>query len=97
MAKIQIDDEVFQAAQQRAADGGYPSVDAYITDVVVHDLTEEGGVETPNFDHLFTPKVVAELERISATARAGGKTYTSEEIREHFRKRSAAWRENHSG
>lgn len=96
MPQIQIDDQVFKAAQRRATDGGYPSVDAYITDVVVHDLTDEGE-ETPNLDHLFTPQVIAELKEISEKARAGGKTYTSEEVRQHFRSKSEAWEENHAG
>ncbi len=95
MPQIEIDDQVFKAAQRRATDGGYPSVDAYITDVVVHDLTE-GRDETPNLDNLFTPKVIAELKQISEKARGGGKTYTSEEVRQHFQRRSEAWEQNHS-
>ena len=96
MPPVQIDDQVFQAAQRRAADGGYSSVEAYITDVVVHDLAS-ADEETPNLDHLFTPQVIAELEQISARAQAGGTTYTSEEVREHFRRKSQAWVEDHSG
>jgi hypothetical protein len=95
MPNAQVDDQVFKAAQRRAADGGYTSVEAYIADVVVHDLADDSE-ETANLDHLFTPQVIAELEQISAKARAVGKTYTSEEVREHFSKKSAAWRENHS-
>ncbi len=96
MRQVQIDDQVFEAAQRRAADGGYASVEAYINDVVVHDLTDDNQ-GTPNLNHLFTPEVIAELELVSAKAKAGGKTYTSEEIREHFRGKSEAWRRNHSG
>ena len=95
MPQIQIDDQVFQAAQRRAADGGYSSVDEYITDVVAHDLSN-ADEETPNLDHLFTPEVNADLEQISARAQAGGKTYTSDEVREHFLKKSRAWGEKHS-
>ena len=96
MPQVQIDDQVFQAALRRAADGGYSSVDAYITDVVVHDLTN-ANEETPDLDHLFTPQVIAELEQVSAKAQAGGTTYTSEDIREHFRRKSRGWGENHRG
>lgn len=94
MAQVQLSDEVFKTAQRRAAEGGYPSVEAYITDVLVHDLADDAD-ETPNLDHLFTPDVIAHLDRISADIKAGGKTYTSEEVAEHFRKKSEAWRENH--
>ena len=96
MPQIQIDEKIFNAAQRRATDGGYSSVDAYVTDVLVHDLTEDGE-GTPNLDHLFTPQVIAELKQISEKARAGGKTYSSEEVRQHFRSRSQAWEEKHSG
>ena len=96
MPQVQIDDQLFQAAQRRAADGGYSSVEAYITDVVVQDLTN-ADEETPDLDHRFTPQVIAELKQISAKAQAGGATYTSEEIREHFRRKSQAWGEHHSG
>jgi hypothetical protein len=94
MAQVQLADEVFNAAQRRATEAGYPSVEAYITDVLVHDVTDDTE-ETPNLDHLFTPEVIARLDRISANIKAGGKTYSSEEVAEHFRKKSQTWRENH--
>jgi hypothetical protein len=92
MAQIQLDDQVFKAAQRRAADGGYSSVDEYITDVVVHDLSEE----TDNFDSLFTPDRIAELDRVSAEIKAGGKTYSLAEATEHFENKRIAWLANHA-
>jgi hypothetical protein len=62
-----------------------------IADVVAQDAADD----VDNFDHLFTPGVVAEPDQISAAARAGGKTFTSEEVREHFRKKSEQWRASH--
>ncbi len=91
MPEVRLDDQVFKVAQRRASEAGFASVEEYIADVVTQDVADD----TENFDLLFTPQVVNELEQISAVARAGGKTYTSEEVREHFRKKSDAWRASH--
>jgi hypothetical protein len=91
MPQVQIDDEVFAAVQRRAADAGYSSVDAYVTELLVGDLSEDALGEEPDLDHRFTPEIIAHLERISAVADAGGRTYSSEEVREHFREKSQAW------
>jgi hypothetical protein len=97
MHQVQLNDQLYREAQRRASEAGYATVDDYVADVVSHDLVEDDGQDTPDLDHLFTPPVVAELEQIAARAKAGGKTYTSEEVREHFRAKSDAWRENRSG
>lgn len=92
MAQIQLSDQIFQAAQRRAASGGYSSVDDYIADVVVQDLSEK----PDHFDHLFTPERIAHLEKISADIKSGGKTYTMAEAKEHFENRRKAWLTNHA-
>jgi hypothetical protein len=43
------------------------------------------------FDHIFTPEVIARLDRISAEIKAGGRTYTMDEVREHFEKKRKEW------
>jgi len=91
MPEVRLDDQVFKVAQRRASEAGFASVEEYIANVVTQDVADD----RENFDHLFTPQVVSELEQISAAAKAGGKTYTSEEVREHFRKKSDAWRASH--
>jgi hypothetical protein len=53
------------------------------------------GEESDNFDHVFTPVRIAALERISADIKAGSKTYTMAEVREHFEKRRKRWVANH--
>lgn len=92
MPEVRLDDQVFKVAQRRAADAGYSSVDEYIADVVIHDR----GDESDNFDHLFTPERLAELDKISAEIKAGGKTYTVAEVREHFERKRKAWLANHA-
>ena len=90
MSQVQLDEQVFEAAQRRAVAGGHSSVDEYIADVVARDLANSNE-ETPDLDEMFTPQVIAALERIAEAAKAGGKTYTSDEVREHFRMKSEAW------
>jgi hypothetical protein len=92
MPQVQLNDQVFQAAQRRAAAGGYSSVDDYIADVVVQDLDESGD----NLSHIFTPERIASLEQISAEIKAGGKTYSMDEVKEHFEDRRKAWLANHA-
>jgi len=87
MPHVELEDQLFQAAKRRAVDGGYSSVDEYIADIVVQDISDEAD----NFDHLFTPERLAELDRISAEIKAGGKTYTMAEVEEHFEKKRKEW------
>jgi hypothetical protein len=90
MHQIQLDDHLFQEAQRRATAAGFATVDAYVADVLSHDP----GEPTDNFDHLFTPEVLAELDHISGEIDAGGKTYSLEEVREHFEKKRTEWLKN---
>lgn len=96
MQQVQLDDRLYKEAQRRAAEARFSSVDEYVADVVNDDLIGANGEETPNLDHLFTPEVIADLDRISAEIKAGGKTYSSDEVREHFAKKRAA-REQEAG
>ena len=86
MRQIQIEDHVFRVAQQRAAAAGYVSVEAYINHVVAHDAEDED-----NFDHLFTPEVLADLDRFSAEVRAGAKTYTPGELGAFLKQKRDQW------
>jgi hypothetical protein len=92
MPEVRLDDQVFKVAQRRAADAGYSSVDEYIANVVIHDHSEE----SDNFDHLFTAERLAQLDQISAEIKAGGKTYSVAEVREHFERKRKAWLANHA-
>ena len=96
MPQVQLDDKIFDAARRRATDAGYASVDEYITDVVVHDLTGDVGTETLDANHVFTPERLAELERISASVKAGGKTFTIADAQQHFANRRKTWLANHA-
>jgi hypothetical protein len=62
-----LPDQVYRVAQRRASKAGFASVEEYIADVVTQDVADD----TENFDHLFTPQVVCELEQIFTTPRTG--------------------------
>lgn len=92
MPAVQLDKNVFAAAQQRASEAGYPSVDDFVADVVAQSLCEE----TERFDHIFTPERTAELEQISAAIKAGARTYTAAEVEEHFERKRKEWLARHA-
>lgn len=66
MHQIQLSDEVFQAAQQRALEFGYANVDEYVA-AVLGNAPELA----PNLDHLFTPERMAIIDRAAAELDAG--------------------------
>jgi len=86
MPQIELDDQVFRVAQRRAADAGYPSVDAYIADVVVHD----NNTEADNLDHFFTPERLAHIDKAEADIKAG-RFFTPEQADQELAKRRAEW------
>jgi hypothetical protein len=85
MQQIQLNDQLYQEAQRRAAEAGFGSVDEYVADVLQHDLQEQ----TENFDHLFTPERLAHIDRAAAQIDAG-QGIPSEQVREHFRQKRDA-------
>jgi hypothetical protein len=87
MPQVEIDDHVFKAAQRRASDGGYSSVDEYVADIV--DLLGDSGEEIPNLDKLFTPRLIAEIDRAAAEVEAGN-FHTADEVKEHFKRKREA-------
>ncbi len=77
------------SAARRSA--GFSSVDEYIADVVVHDSDDE----RDNFDHLFTPEVVARLDKISNEMKAG-KSVSTEEVDKHLADVRETWLKDHA-
>jgi hypothetical protein len=91
MHQVRLADNLYKEAEQRATEAGFASVDEYVADVVSNDLHDD----PENFDHLFTPERIAHLERASAEAKAGGKTYSVEEVKEHLKQNRQEWLKNH--
>lgn len=92
---LQLTDQVYHQARQRAVEAGFATIDEYLVDVVSDVVSNDVAQEAENFDHLFTPEVLAELDRIRAAVQAGARTYSSEDVDEYFRQKSKAWRETH--
>jgi hypothetical protein len=90
MHQIQLADQLYKKAEQRASEAGFSSVDEYIADMVSHDLLEEQAGDTPNLDHLFTPERLARIDAAAAEIEAGN-FYTLEEANIELAKRKAEW------
>jgi hypothetical protein len=89
MHQIQLDDQLYKEAQRRATEAGFATVDEYVAEMLSRDPV----AENEDFDHLFTPEVIADLDNISAAIKSGGKTYTLDEVREHFEGKRKQWLE----
>lgn len=87
MQPIQLSDALYLRAQQRATAAGFQSVDDYVAEIVASDIS----ACSENFDHLFTPELVAQLDHIQAEAQAGASTFSPEDVNAHFRRKSEAW------
>lgn len=86
MQHVQLTEQLFQAAQRRAAAGGFSSVDDYVAEVLSHDLNQETG----NLDPLFTPDRLARIDQATAQIKAGHFS-TAKQVREHFEQKRASW------
>lgn len=91
MQHVQLSDRLFQQAQQRADAAGFQSVDDYVAEIVENELLDV----VLNVDHVFTPEVLADLDRIRADVQSGAPTHSQAEVDEHFRRKTEAWREAH--
>jgi len=88
---ITIPDDAYAAANNRAQQEGFDSTEVFLSNLLISSIAPE----SDNYDHLFTPEVIADLDGISATIKAGGKTYSMEEVREHFSRKRTEWLASH--
>ena len=89
MHQVHLNDQAYEQAMRLANAAGFESVDEFITDVLTNGL----GEQNENQDHLFTPEKLAHIERVRTGIKAGEKTFTQSEIRDHFRKKWESWTE----
>ena len=91
MQQIQLADQLYREVERRATEAGFQASTIIVAEVIsqsIHDPAE-------SYDHLFTPERIAHLDRISAGVKAGGKTYGTAEVREHFEKKRKQWLDTH--
>lgn len=78
MQHIELPDQIYQEAHRRAGEAGFASVDAYIADVLEQDF-----IDPDDYQHLFTPERLAQIDKAAASIKAGN-FYTAEQVREPF-------------
>jgi len=81
--QLELTEQLYDVAKRRAEDSGFKTVDEYIAGVVTSDLT----VDAEDLNHLFTPARIAHIDIVIAKVKAGGKTHTAAEVRQHFNRR----------
>lgn len=58
MQQVQLTDSAYEQAKKHAVREGVASVNQFIEDILLNGLADE----TDDYDHLFTPQVIASLE-----------------------------------
>ena len=81
--QLELTDRLYDLAMRRAVEAGFKTVGEYIAEVVSDDLA----LGADNLDNLFTPERLVHIESVIDKVKAGGKTHTVAEVREHFRSR----------
>lgn len=92
MHQVQLTDELYKEAERRARAAGFSSVDEFVADRLASEFADG----QDNYDHLFTPEVLTDLDRISADMKASGKSYTMEEVDKHLEQKRQEWLRNHA-
>ncbi|HEY3780788.1 MAG TPA: hypothetical protein VGL56_06880 [Fimbriimonadaceae bacterium] len=87
MQEVHLSDQLYQLAKKRASDAGFTSVDEFVADIVQTEISEP----TEDYDYLFTPERIANIDKVLSEVKAGGKTYTPDEVDAHLSGRRAAW------
>jgi hypothetical protein len=90
MAQIELDDAVLAAATQKATDGGYASVEAYIADIVIQDDCVGDTGKEPNLDHLFTAELLAEIDEADAEIDTGH-FFTTDQVDQYLSQEREKW------
>lgn len=89
MHRIQLNDELYQFAQRRAAESGCNSVDEFVADWLQHEQDEEEVIQ-----RLFTPQRLAQIDRAIAEVEAGGGLSREQAQAELARRRDEWLRQN---
>ena len=90
---INLPDEAYLMAQKRAQQEGFVSIEGFLSDVflfLVNTITSE----PDNYDHLFTPNVLASIDK-GAQEIIDGKSMTRSEVDAHLATKRAEWLANH--
>jgi len=92
MYEVRIPDHIYRRAAE-AAQAHQVSLEVFVSEAVQLHLQDD----PENYDHLFTPDVLSELDAIVAAVDSGGKTFAEDEVEAHFDERRKAWLGKHPG
>jgi len=93
MHQVQLSEQLYDRARRRAAESGFSSVDDYVANV----LNDELALTDEALDALFDADRLARLDQISQRVKSGEKTYTMDEVADHFEKKRKEWLQNRAG
>jgi hypothetical protein len=91
MHHVQLNEKIYKEAERRAREAGFGSVDEFVAKQLESDFSDE----QEDLDHLFTPEVIARLDRISDEMKAG-KSVSAEEVDKHIANVREAWLKDHA-
>ena len=91
MHDVPLSERLYRRAAQAALESRV-SLEAYVAEAV--EVYLRGGDDA--HDHLFTPEVLAAIDKGGEEAKEG-KGLTDEAVGRHFAERRKAWLENHAG
>jgi len=86
MHQVNLNDELYNEAQRRAAAAGFSSVDEYVADVLSHDFQ----IDDENLQRFFTPEQLALVDQAAADV-AAGNVHTLDQVQKSLAKTRAAW------
>jgi hypothetical protein len=86
MADIHLTDKLYERARSVASARGFDSVDEFLERVI----EDECSSETENLDHLFTPKVLAEIDSRVADLDSG-RSISIEEVEQRLAAKRQQW------
>ena len=79
---IEVSEETYVRLSATAAEAGLSGVEGYLASLIEH--------EVPNYDHLFTPERMQEIERASLQVREG-RVSTYEEVEKRHMSQRQEW------
>jgi hypothetical protein len=85
--QLQLTDQIYDRTKRRALEAGFNSVSEFIADVISDEVSQE----VEDFDHLFTPERLAHIDQVIASLKAGGQTFSVEEVSAQLKEHRAEW------
>lgn len=89
---IKIPDEAYATAEKLARQQGFGSTEVFLSDLLLSSIADDA----ENIERLFTPKVLAAIEKGAQEAREG-KGMTRDEVGTYLAAKRTEWLENHHG